>query len=96
MGGVPGSAAQERIAQDDVRHAAMGVVGDAHGAVQPVGLTGDRLAVVERLGLHLEAYADIDRLGEVLDQLGVLGNIRVLFGRQPDIEALGHAGVGHQ
>ena len=81
MRGVPGAFAEQRIAEKHVRHAAMGVIGNAERTVEPIRLAGDSLAVIGFLRLDLEIDPDTRGLRETLNKLRVLGNIGVLLGR---------------
>ena len=52
--GVPGAVAGQRRVQEDVRHAAIAVVGDAERHVEPVGLAGHGLAVIGVLAFDVQ------------------------------------------
>ena len=87
VGGVPRPRALQRSRQEDVGHAAVAVVDQAHGAVQPVGLAEDGLAVVLRRRLDREPDVDADLGRRRLDDLGELRDLEEVLGEELGREA---------
>lgn len=93
---IPGAGAGQRCLKEDVRHAAMAEICDAHFRVEPRRLAGHRISAAGPLIHDVQRDVTADLLDGVLDKYRVFLDFQEFLVGQRRLEAGGHARRFHQ